>query len=105
MLGTGFVVHPSAFVLHYAHHRLASVFAPSQRNKEMVRRCVLCTAAQQRVCTQTTKLYWHTNPERVRKECGVPLPFVADVSLNCVLAHNTTACQAFGGNTDPEYFA
>lgn len=37
MLGTEFVVHPSSFVLHYAHQRTVSVFEASERNKAVVR--------------------------------------------------------------------
>lgn len=43
MLGTGFVVHPLAFVLHYAHQRVSSTFASSEGNKAMVRSCVPLT--------------------------------------------------------------
>lgn len=87
MLGMQFMVHADAFVLHYAHARSVSIFEAPERNKEM-----------------TTKLYWHTNPERVRQGCGVPLPFVADVSADCTswgMQVNTTACKGYAVEPGP----
>lgn len=69
MLGTRFLVYPQAYVLHYAHTRAGSTFETGGKHKEM-----------------NTHLYWHDNPKYVRDGCGVPVPFVADVSPDCAQA-------------------